>query len=127
MHPSPAASWDALGAGIGAIAGSGDVREDRRLSCTRMLFMVIERFRPGRVDDVYRRFREHGRLAPAGLEYVASWVDLEFSRCFQVMATADRALLDEWIAPWADLVEFEVIPVRESADAAALRAAAFKA
>ena len=87
-----------------------------------MLFMVVERFREGRAADVYRRFRERGRLAPAGLRYVASWVDLEFERCFQVVEAADPAAVAEWTARWADLVEFEVVPVRTSAEAAALMA-----
>ncbi len=47
-----------------------------------MLFMVIEHFRPGRAAEIYRRFREHGRMAPDGLRYVASWVDLKYERCF---------------------------------------------
>jgi uncharacterized protein DUF3303 len=40
------------------------------------------------------------------------------SRCYQVMETDDRALLDSWIANWADIVDFEVIPVMTSAEAA---------
>jgi hypothetical protein len=87
-----------------------------------MLFMVIERFRPGRASEVYRRFRERGRLAPDGLRYVSSWVDLEFQRCFQVMETDDSRLLAEWTANWEDLVEFEIVPVRTSQEAAALMA-----
>jgi hypothetical protein len=84
-----------------------------------MLFMVIEHNREGRVLDVYRRFRDRGRLAAEGLRYVASWVDLDYRRCFQVMETDDEALLRQWIANWDDLVDFEVVPVRTSADAAA--------
>ena len=57
-----------------------------------MVFMVIEHFRPGRAPDVYRRFRDQGRMAPAQVRYVSSWVDLEFRRCFQVME-ADRGLV----------------------------------
>ncbi len=38
--------------------------------------------------------------------------------CYQVMETDDRALLDAWIANWTDLVDFEVIPVMTSAEAA---------
>jgi hypothetical protein len=34
------------------------------------------------------------------------------------METADRALLDEWISRWRDLVEFEVHPVITSQEAA---------
>ena len=34
------------------------------------------------------------------------------------MQTDNRALLDEWIANWSDIVNFEVIPVINSAEAA---------
>ncbi len=81
--------------------------------------MIIERFRGGDPVPVYRRFREKGRLAPEGLTYVSSWVTEDLATCYQVMETADRALLDRWMAQWADLVEFEVIPVMTSAEASA--------
>ena len=81
--------------------------------------MVIEHYRPGRAAEVYRRFRERGRMAPPGLRYVTSWVDLEFKRCFQVMEADDEALFKEWTANWGDLIDFEIIPVRTSAEAAA--------
>ena len=84
-----------------------------------MLFMVIEHFRPGHAPEVYRRFRERGRMAPDALKYVSSWVETDYSRCFQVMRTADRALLEEWMANWSDLIDFEVRPVLTAADAAA--------
>jgi hypothetical protein len=35
------------------------------------------------------------------------------------MECEDRALLEQWIAAWSDLVEFEVIPVLTSAEAVA--------
>jgi hypothetical protein len=88
-----------------------------------MLYMVIERFRGGDSAPVYRRFREHGRLAPEGLRYVASWVTEDLARCFQVMECDDVSLLAEWMARWEDLVEFEVIRVVTSAQAAAAVAA----
>jgi len=81
--------------------------------------MVIEHFRPGRAPEVYRRFRERGRMAPAGLRYVASWVDLDYERCFQVMEAPDEALFRQWTAHWDDLIDFEIVPVRTSAEAAA--------
>ena len=83
-----------------------------------MLYMVIETFRQADPAPVYRRFRDHGRLAPDGLTYVASWVDDCFQRCFQLMETDDRTLLDEWMAHWHDLVEFEVHAVMTSKEAA---------
>jgi hypothetical protein len=84
-----------------------------------MVFMVIEHFRPGKAPEIYRRFRDRGRMAPAGVRYVVSWVDLEFRRCFQVMEADDEALLREWIEHWSDLVDFEIVEVRTSEQAAA--------
>jgi hypothetical protein len=83
-----------------------------------MLYMIVENFKNGDAIPVYRRFRERGRLAPEGLEYVSSWVDENFQKCFQLMKTDDRKFLDEWIANWADIVDFEVYPVMISAEAA---------
>jgi uncharacterized protein DUF3303 len=80
--------------------------------------MVVENFRNGDPVPVYRRFRERGRLAPEGVKYVSSWVDEKLERCFQLMETDNRLLLDEWMEHWSDLVEFEVYPVVSSAEAA---------
>ena len=88
-----------------------------------MLYMVIEHFRGGDARPVYRRFAERGRLAPEGLTYVSSWVTDDLRRCYQVMECADRALLEQWMDAWRDLVDFEVIPVVTSAEAAAQVAA----
>ena len=49
---------------------------------------------------------------------MSSWVDEELERCFQLMETDDRKLLDEWIANWSDIVEFEIFPVISSKEAA---------
>ncbi len=80
--------------------------------------MVVERFKNQDPVPVYRRFRSRGRLAPEGLEYVSSWVDERLECCFQLMETDDRGLLDEWIANWNDIVDFEIYPVISSQEAA---------
>jgi hypothetical protein len=84
-----------------------------------MLYMVVEVFKNGDAVPVYQRFRESGRLAPDGLNYISSWVDDKLERCFQLMETDDRALLDAWISSWQDIVDFDVVPVITSAEAAA--------
>ena len=59
-------------------------------------------------------------MLPPGLEYLDSWVDeRRLDRCFQLMEAKDPGLFDEWIAAWSDLAEFEVVPVIDSAAAAA--------
>jgi hypothetical protein len=84
--------------------------------------MVVETFSHG-AERVYERADERGRMLPEGLEYVDSWVEEDLGRCFQLMATEDASLFDEWIGRWSDLAEFEVVPVLTSAEAA-LRARA---
>jgi len=82
------------------------------------LYMVVEHFKNNDALPVYCRFREQGRMAPDGLAYVSSWVDEQYQRCFQLMETHDRHLLEEWMARWSDLVDFEVYPVMRSKEAA---------
>ena len=81
-----------------------------------MMYLVIEHFRNRDPVPVYRRFRAQGRLAPEGLTYVGSWITDDLAHCYQVMECAERALLDEWISQWRDLVDFEVMPVLSSAE-----------
>jgi hypothetical protein len=85
----------------------------------KTLYMVVERFKGGDPVPVYRRFRDSGRLAPEGLTYVSSWVDANLERCYQLMETDEPQLLQQWIAQWSDIVDFEVIPVITSEEATA--------
>jgi len=84
-----------------------------------MLYMVVETFNAGAAPEIYRRARDRGRMMPPGLEYVASWVDMDYHRCFQLMRTDDVALFDVWVKAWSDLGSFEIVPVRTSAEASA--------
>jgi hypothetical protein len=80
-----------------------------------VLFMVIERFKNRDAKAVYRRLNDRGRGVPEGLRYVDSWVEASFERCFQLMECDDARLLQQWVASWSDLVEFEIVPVVPSA------------
>ena len=82
-----------------------------------MLYMIIEHFKNDDPVPVYRRFRDRGRLAPNGLQYISSWVDEKLERCFQIMETADRNLVDQWITNWSDIIELEIFPVMSSKEA----------
>jgi len=81
-----------------------------------MLFMVVENFKDGDARAIGERFKWSGRMLPAGLTYHASWVDSTGVRCFQVMETADPALLQTWVGRWNDLVDFEIASVETSAE-----------
>jgi len=84
-----------------------------------MLFMVIERFKDRDARPIYARLAAEGRMMPAGLKYVGSWIELNFDRCFQVMECDDERLLHEWAERWRDLMDFEFTRVLTSDEARA--------
>jgi hypothetical protein len=80
-----------------------------------MLFMVIERFEGNDMLPVYKRAKDEGRGLPEGLKYVASWIEPNFGRCFQLMECEDLRLLQAWVLHWRGTgVTFEIVPVVES-------------
>ncbi|MBT2226403.1 DUF3303 domain-containing protein [Nonomuraea sp. NEAU-A123] len=82
-----------------------------------MLFMVIERFRDNDMVPIYREVRDRGRLLPEGLTYLNSWIEPNFSRCFQLMECDDLRVLQRWILGWRGSgTTFEIVPVVTSAD-----------
>jgi hypothetical protein len=86
-----------------------------------MLFMVIERFRDNDMLPIYRRLREGGRTLPPGLEYIDSWVEPNFSRCFQLMRCDDLTLFQQWCLQWRGAgVAFEIVPVVSSRETQAI-------
>lgn len=86
-----------------------------KYSITGMTYMIIERFHPGKVKMLYKRFDEKGRMMPAGVNYVNSWINEDVTVCYQVMETDSIAKLQEWINHWNDLADFEIVPVITSA------------
>jgi len=81
-----------------------------------MLFMVIERFRDNDMVPVYERLNAVGRQLPEGLRFIDSWVEPNFSRCFQLMECSDPGLLQEWVLKWRGSgTTFEFCPVVPSA------------
>jgi hypothetical protein len=83
-----------------------------------MLYMVIEQFKDA--PEIYRRFREKGRMMPDGLNYISSWIDTDLKVCYQLMEAEDPALFPRWTENWDDLMEFKIVPVRTSAETAVL-------
>ena len=82
-----------------------------------MQYMIIERFLPGKVKEMYQRFEEKGRMVPAGVTYINSWINEPVTVCYQVMEAASAEALKQWIDHWKDLADFEIVPVISSAEA----------
>jgi hypothetical protein len=77
-----------------------------------VLFMIIEHFRDSDMVPVYKRVRDAGRALPDGLHYVDSWVEPNFSRCFQLMECDDLRLIQQWVLQWRGFgVTMEIVPV----------------
>ena len=82
-----------------------------------MLFIIIETFPNQDPVPIYQHFDKHGRGLPDGLEYVGSWIEANFSRCFQIMKCDDAKLLQEWVLSWRGPgIQFEIVPVVPSAE-----------
>jgi hypothetical protein len=81
-----------------------------------MLYMVVEHFKKEAAPEIYRRFREKGRMMPDGLEYVSSWIAADLAICYQLMQTDDANLFPCWTDNWKDLMDFEIVPVRTSTE-----------
>jgi hypothetical protein len=80
-----------------------------------VLFMIIERFRDDDMLPIYKRIRDHGRMMPEGLKYIDSWVETNFSRCFQLMECDNLRVLQEWVLNWRGSgATFEIVPVLTS-------------
>ena len=76
-------------------------------------FMVIERFKAGHSRLVYDRFHDRGRMLPEGLGYIDSWLSAQDDVCYQLMQARSRETFDSWMSNWDDLVEFEIIELKE--------------
>jgi len=81
-----------------------------------MLFLVVERFKPGAGKRIGERFRRAGRMLPDGVVYRDSWMDRAGTQCFQLMEAPAQDALTPWLERWRDLIDFEIVPVESSAE-----------
>jgi hypothetical protein len=49
---------------------------------------------------IYEKAHDGGRLPPDGLEYLESWVEPNFSRCFHLIQCSDLRLFQVWVLHW---------------------------
>ncbi len=84
-----------------------------------MRYMIIERFKPGCIGEVYKRFDAKGRMLPDGLRNVDSWISNDLTTCWQLMETEEFDLFRQWTRNWDDLVDFEIVPTLSSTQARA--------
>ncbi len=86
---------------------------------TMQRYMIVETFPSTNLDAIYERLHTKGRMLPEGLEFVESWLAESGDRVFQIMQTADISTFDKWTCHWDDLVDFEIISLRDKPSAKA--------
>ena len=79
-------------------------------------YMIVERFHDGAQEKIYQRFKEKGRKLPEGLYYIDSWLSSDTNICFQIMATNNSNLFEEWFQHWHDLTDFDIHPLNDKPD-----------
>ena len=73
--------------------------------------------------NTMKKFLETGAQPPAGVKMLGRYHGLQGSaRGFIVAESADAKGIYTWLADWMELCSFEVVPVVEDAEAAALLA-----
>jgi Protein of unknown function (DUF3303) len=79
---------------------------------------VIEVFEKGDAVPVYRHLSRTGADGSGGADLCFRVGLAKSGRCYQPTETEDRALLEQWMANWSDLVDFEVETIISSTEAA---------
>ena len=79
-----------------------------------MTFLIIEKFKEDKVNALYLRLEEKGRLLSPGIQYVNSWIDMDITTCYQIMKAKSIGQVQEWLFQWQEFADFEIIPVMDS-------------
>ena len=82
-----------------------------------MKFMIAWKIPPGCYKAAAERFLKTGAPSPAGLKTIGRW-HAPGSSCGWHVVEGDVTLLAELEAVWADLLELQITPVIEDAEAA---------
>ena len=85
-----------------------------------MKFMITERFYPDKVKALYQKLAKGGRMLPAGVNYIDSWIDQDLSVCYQLMESGSLGAIQEWADQWKEFGEFEIVQVITSTEARAI-------
>lgn len=80
--------------------------------------MIVEHFKNGVLCRSTAGFANKAAWHPKVWRNVSSWVREKLERCYQIMETDHRALLDQWVSNWSDLIDFEIYTVIPSKEAA---------
>lgn len=76
-----------------------------------MQFMTIWTIKPDHMGSARERFQQTGAPPPEGVKMVGRWHDVAGGRGFNIAETDDATAIAKWCQQWADLLDFEIVPV----------------
>ena len=91
-----------------------------------MKFAVIWTYKPDHTISATERFSQTGGMPPEGVTMLARWHDVSGNRGFAIAETDDASALATWCRKWNDLLSFEVFPVINDEEIAAVLSAVAK-
>jgi hypothetical protein len=83
-----------------------------------MKYMITFPLSMATFKDRVARFLETGGSPPEGVTMHGRWHALGADKGFLLASTDDPKGIYKWVAGWADLIDFEVVPVIEDDEAA---------
>jgi hypothetical protein len=90
-----------------------------------MKFMITWNLPHGTYKEAIDRFLSTGAPLPAGVKNLGRWHSVDENIGFHLVETDKAALLMEHAAVWKDLLEINIVPVLDDAEAAGAISKAF--
>jgi len=85
-----------------------------------MKYMISFSLTASTFKERVRRFLATGGGPPNGVTMHGRWHSIDGAKGYVLASTDDPKLMLKWVGEWADLIEFETLPVLEDEDAAAV-------
>ena len=73
-----------------------------------MYYMITATYKGDDVHDIPKHAKDHFLKLPDGIEHIDTWFGMNGRRHFQVLRTDNESLLQKWMVPLIDLIDFEV-------------------
>ena len=90
-----------------------------------MKIMVVWKTVPGKYKTALEQFLKTGGPVPAGAKTAGRWHTPGSTLGWHLIEATDLTLIAQHVADWADVLDLEVHPVIEDAEAGAAAKAAF--
>ena len=85
-----------------------------------MKFIMTYQMTPENRTEAVARFLEGGGLPPDGATMVGRWHAAAGLHGFILLESSDANAIYRWAAEWHDLLDFDIVPVVDDAEAAAV-------